>query len=164
MSSSTAAASAPASPYGTNCAPGTSGSNGVRLPSWPVIDSAPIVRPWKPPSAATTVPRPVRRASLNAASFASVPELAKNTRPPRVPAGSSSASSRSARRTVGSFMTRLLVCPEHVDLGADRRRPLRGGRGPSEFTAIPATRSRYSRGVVPDPRFAATHQGERRRP
>ena len=156
MSSSTAAASAAASPYGTNCVPGTSGANGVRLPSWPVIDSAPIERPWKPPSPATTVPRPVRRASLNAASFASVPELAKNTRPPRVPAGSSSASSRSARRTVGSFMTRLLVCPSTATWALTA--PTTAGCAcPSALTAIPATRSRYSRPAssqtrVPRPR------------
>ena len=44
-----------------------------------VSASAPMVRPWKPPSAATTWVRPVRRVSLNAASLASVPELVKNT-------------------------------------------------------------------------------------
>ena len=45
-----------------------------------------MVRPWKPPSAATTWVRPVRRVSLNAASLASAPELEKNTsRPGRRP-------------------------------------------------------------------------------
>ena len=43
--------------------------------------SAPIVRPWKPPAAATTSVRPVRRVSLKAASLASAPELAKKTLP-----------------------------------------------------------------------------------
>ena len=40
-----------------------------------------MVRPWKAPSVATTWVRPVRRVSLNAASLASAPELAKNTLP-----------------------------------------------------------------------------------
>ena len=40
---------------------------------------APVVRPWKAPSAATMPVRPVRRASLMAASSASAPELQKNT-------------------------------------------------------------------------------------
>ena len=40
-----------------------------------------MVRPWKPPSAATTWVRPVRRVSLNAASLASAPELVKKTLP-----------------------------------------------------------------------------------
>ena len=39
----------------------------------------PIERPWKAPSIAISFVRPVRRVSLNAASLASVPELAKNT-------------------------------------------------------------------------------------
>ena len=41
--------------------------------------SAPVVRPWKAPSAATMPVRPVRRASLMAASRASAPELQKKT-------------------------------------------------------------------------------------
>ena len=48
-----------------------------RLAGWPVSASAPMVRPWKAPSAATTPVRPVRRAILNAASLASAPELAE---------------------------------------------------------------------------------------
>ena len=65
--------------------------------------AAPNVRPWKPPRKATIPGRPVtRRASLRAASIASLPELRKKTesmrvgerRPPaRGPAG------RSARRS-----------------------------------------------------------------
>ena len=56
--------------------PGTSGSNGARFAGWPVIDSAPIVRPWNEPSSATSPERPVAlRAHLIAASTASVPEL-----------------------------------------------------------------------------------------
>ena len=56
--------------------PGTSGSNGARFAGWPVIESAPIVRPWNEPSSATSPVRPVAlRAHLIAASTASVPEL-----------------------------------------------------------------------------------------
>ncbi len=40
-----------------------------------------MVRPWNAPSHAMIRGRPVRRASLNAASLASAPELQKNTRP-----------------------------------------------------------------------------------
>ena len=50
---STAAASASTSPYGTWVTSPGSGSNGARLAGWPVSASAPMVRPWKPPSAAT---------------------------------------------------------------------------------------------------------------
>jgi hypothetical protein len=66
-----------------------------------------MVRPWNAPSAATTVGRPVRRAILKAASFASAPLLAKNTRPSRPV----NASSRSARRSDGSLATRFEVWP-----------------------------------------------------
>ena len=66
-----------------------------------------MVRPWKPPLVATTWVRPVRRESLNAASLASAPELAKKTRPGR-PA---SANSSSARATGGSATKRLETCP-----------------------------------------------------
>ncbi len=46
-----------------------------------VSAAAPIVRPWKPPSNATIVDRPVAwRASRTDASTASEPELTKNTR------------------------------------------------------------------------------------
>ena len=76
--SSTAASSASLSPYGTQRMSPGSGSNGSRYASLDVSASAPIVRPWKLPSAATTVVRPVRRVALNAASLASAPELVKN--------------------------------------------------------------------------------------
>ena len=56
--------------------PARSGSNGARFAGWPVIESAPIVRPWNEPSSATSPLRPVAlRAHLIAASTASVPEL-----------------------------------------------------------------------------------------
>ena len=80
VSSPTAAARASTSPYGTWLTSPGSGANGACLVGCPVSASAPIVRPWKPPCAATSLVRPVRRESLNAASLASVPELQNNTR------------------------------------------------------------------------------------
>ena len=59
-----------------------------------------MVRPWKEPSIATTLVRPVSLVSLNAASLASVPELVKNT---RVGSTSVMAASRSASRIWGSL-------------------------------------------------------------
>ena len=56
-----------------------SGSKGVRFAGWPVIESAPIVRPWNEPCRATISGFSVDfRAHLIAASTASVPELQKN--------------------------------------------------------------------------------------
>src|SRR5579875_3727930 len=84
QSASTAAASASASPNGTNLAVTPNGPNGSRIEALPVIASDPMVRPWNPPSAATITGRDGpwrRRTSLSAASLASVPVLAKNTRP-----------------------------------------------------------------------------------
>src|SRR5579875_1314422 len=80
--SPTAAASAAGS-FSATTKPGTSGANGACLDSWGVADSAPKVRPWKA-SRRTTISPPgrARRASLIAASFASAPELQRNTLPP----------------------------------------------------------------------------------
>ena len=47
VSSSTAAASASTSPYGTWVTSPGSGANGACLAGWPVSASEPIVRPWK---------------------------------------------------------------------------------------------------------------------
>ena len=72
---------ASASPYGTNLAPGTSGSKGSLYFSLCVILNAPMVLPWKQCSVAMKPLLPVFfRASFMAASMDSVPELAKNTR------------------------------------------------------------------------------------
>ena len=71
---------APVSPNGTWLIFFNSGLNGSRFAGWPVIDSAPIVRPWNAPSVATIRFRPVNRESLIAASLASAPELQKKTR------------------------------------------------------------------------------------
>jgi len=73
-----------------------------------VSDREPIVRPWNPFAATTTCWRPVSRESLKAASFASAPELQKNTRAAGMPV---SATSRSARSMAGCVATRLLVWP-----------------------------------------------------
>ena len=67
------------SPYLRNFTPGSSGSNGAALPGCPVMESAPIVLPWKLFVKATILDFPVRREALIAASFASAPELQKNT-------------------------------------------------------------------------------------
>ena len=96
--SSTARASASLSSRGTTLKPGTSGANGACLDSCGVAESAPIVRPWKPPSSTTKSPPAWRRrAILSAHSIASVPELVKNTRPP-----SEQSTSRFASRIAGS--------------------------------------------------------------
>ena len=46
-------ASASPSPNGTNVTGPGSGAKGSRFGGFPVTDKAPIVRPWKDPSAAT---------------------------------------------------------------------------------------------------------------
>ena len=81
-----------------NAMPGTSGPKPSHFDGCPVADSAPSVRPWKPPSSATMRVRPVAlRAILSAASFASAPELQKNACAPP------SRSERSpASRSIGS--------------------------------------------------------------
>ena len=83
-----------------NRTPGTSGSNGARYLSFHVMESAPIVRPWKARSKATNSVRPsgppMRRANFIAASTASVPELQKKTFD-----GNASPASRSASACVG---------------------------------------------------------------
>ncbi len=93
VSPSTASAIAAPSSRATTEKPGTSGANGACLASCGVADSAPIVRPWKPPSITTKLP-PARwrRASLSAHSTASVPELQRNALPPSDPAVNRSAS------------------------------------------------------------------------
>ena len=80
-----------------------------------------MVRPWKPPSAAMTSGRPVRRAILKAASLASAPELQKNTRLGR-PASSSSRSASATcgrrREEVGDVAERRAADGDRLD---DRR-------------------------------------------
>ena len=61
------------------------GSSGPKPARWRIFElvseSAPMVRPWKPPSKAMIPGRPVwKRASLMAPSTASVPEFVRKTR------------------------------------------------------------------------------------
>ena len=106
----------------------------------PVSASAPSVRPWKPSSAATTHVRRAGagRASLSAASLASVPELQKNTRPPARP---SRPSSRSASATPGSCTKRLEVCAR-VATWRVTASTSAGCAWPRDVTAMPPSRSR----------------------
>src|SRR2546422_1449374 len=61
--------------------PGTRGSNGLRYSGRSVAASEANSRPWNEPVKATISDFPDHlRANLNAASFASAPELQKNTR------------------------------------------------------------------------------------
>ena len=108
VDSSTAAASAASSPYGTTVTSPGSGLNGSCFAGCAVRASAPIVRPWKELCATTMRVRPVRRAILKAASFASAPELQKNTRADGSP---TICTSLSASRMAGSVACRLLVWP-----------------------------------------------------
>ena len=65
--------------------PPGSGSNASRMCGLPVRASEPIVRPWNPSTSASTrvraPPELLSRASLNAASFASAPELPNQALP-----------------------------------------------------------------------------------
>ena len=111
-------------------------------PPCEVSASAPIVRPWKPPSATTTWVRPVRRVSLNAASLASVPELVKKTLP-SAGALPSSPSSFSASSTWGSLVKKLEMCPS-VPSWLVTASTSAGWAWPSALTAMPPRRSTYS--------------------
>ena len=123
-----------------------------------------MVRPWKAPSVATTWVRPVLRVSLNAASLASAPELAKKTLP-RVVAAERESSRQSARRgaTCGSvakkFETWPSVCSWAVTASTSA-----GWAWPREFTAMPPSRSRYclpasSQTYAPSPRVSTSLGG-----
>ncbi|SHU71775.1 Uncharacterised protein [Mycobacteroides abscessus subsp. abscessus] len=100
--------------------------------------SDPMVRPWKAPSAATTLVRPVRRVSLKAASLASVPELQRKT----LPGTPSRATSASESSMAGPVAYRFDVWPrvESCWVTASMTDWL---RCPSTLTAIPPNRSRY---------------------
>ena len=102
-----------------------------------------MVRPWKLRSAATITGRPgpaMRRTSLIAASLASAPELAKKTRP----SAPSRARMRSASSISRSCRNRLEVCATSATWRLTAS-TMAGWACPSELTAIPAIRSRYSR-------------------
>ena len=155
----TAPLRASASPYGTKTTGPGRGSNGVRLAGWPVMASAPRVRPWKEPSAATQPPPGrSRRESFRAASLASAPELVNSTRlsgpePTR-------AWSRSASSMPGACAARLLVCPS-VATCLLTASTTAGWAWPSRLTAMPPSRSTYARPstsqtVAPLPRASTT--------
>ena len=83
--------------------PGTRGSNGLRYSGRSVAASEANSRPWNEPVKATISDFPDHlRANLNAASFASAPELQKNTR-----LANDRATSSSASRSPGSVRYRL---------------------------------------------------------
>ncbi len=122
--------------------PGTCGANSVSQPGLPLADIVARVRPWNASTKVTIscAPplwrRPHLRASLIAPSFASAPELAKNTRssgPCRV----SSAASRSAGALwkAGLGLISVAACAASASATA-------GGACPSAFTAQPCTQSR----------------------
>ena len=98
-----------------------------------------MVRPWKAPSAATMPVRPVRRASLMAASIASAPLLQKKTAEPS--GAPASESSRSASSTWGTEVKKFETCtswPACFDTAATSA----GWLWPRALTAMPPTRSR----------------------
>ena len=97
-----------------------------------------MVRPWKAFWAATMCGRPVRRAILNAVSFASAPELQNRTCESGV---SSSPCSRSARRSTGSWTKKFDTCPS-CWIWAVTAATTAGWAWPRAFTATPETRSR----------------------
>ena len=78
--------------------------------------SAPIERPWKAPSVAMILVRPVSRVILNAASLASVPELVKNTLASGRPV---IAASRLGQRHLGRGGEEVRDVPEGGDLAGD---------------------------------------------
>ena len=96
-----------------------------------------MVRPWKLPSAATMVVRPVRRVALKAASFASVPELVKNT----LPSAPISSSSFSASSICGVDVKKFETCPRVVSCVVTAS-TIAGWAWPSALTAMPPSRSR----------------------
>ena len=100
-----------------------------------------MVRPWKPPSAATTWVRPVRRVSLNAASLASVPELVKNTFAGPAPDQRRRASRRA--RPAAGLVKKLEMWPRVCSCSVTAATRA-GWPCPSALTAMPPSRSTYS--------------------
>src|SRR5437660_1053340 len=99
----TAWSTAAQSSRGTIRMPGTSGSSGFLYSGRSVAASVAKRRPWKLPLKATISLFPDHlRANLNAASFASAPELQKNTR-----SANDRATSSSASRSAGSVRYRF---------------------------------------------------------
>ena len=128
------------SPKGTNSTPAGIGSNGARLSGWPVMARAPMVRPWKPWLVAMIRRRPVMRASLNAASLASVPELQNITRVSSAPQPVSSMSFSASFR--GGSEAKMLDTWPNSATCFDTASTMAGLPWPRTLTAMPASRSR----------------------
>ena len=148
------AASSDSTSFGrANEIPGTSGPKPSHFDGCPVAESAPSVRPWKPPSSATIRVRPVAlRAILSAASLASAPELQKKARPPGKRSASSAGEPEHRLRPV-----EVRRVPEAVELlvgGRERRRRAMAetdNGDPGDEVEVLAAR------VVPDPAALAAH-------
>src|SRR5512134_163303 len=154
------------SPNGTVTNPGSIGSNPLWKSGCPVAESPPYVRPWNDPSSTTNsclppFPRSADhfRASLIAASFASVPLLQKKTFPPMV-ASERSLPTSAWTGTWNRLETcrRLLACTVIA-------RVTSGCVWPRSATAIPPRKSRYSlpsasKSRAPSPRTNATGNRE----
>ena len=118
--------------------PGTSGSKGFLYSGRSVAASVAKRRPWKLPVKATISLFPDHlRANLNAASFASAPELQKNTRSAKDRATSSSAS-----RSAGSVRYRFETWISPVASACSTASRTTGWLYPSALTPMPATKSR----------------------
>ncbi len=125
-----------------------------------------MVRPWKPPSAATTWVRPVRRVSLKAASLASAPELVKKTRPLVSTASTgevSSARSFSASSICGALAKKFEMWPRVPSCSVTAPTSA-GWAWPRALTAMPPRRSTYSLPSVshtwaPSPRTSVAFGG-----
>ena len=139
-----------------NATPGTSGPKPSHFAGCPVAESAPSVRPWKPPSSATIRVRPVAlRAILSAASFASAPELQKNACAAFEALGEQRGEPQHRLRPV-----EVRGMPEPVELllrGRERTRRTMAetdnGDPGDEVEVLPP-------GVVPDPAALAAHDRE----
>ena len=107
---------------------------------------APNVRPWNAPRNAMIPGRPVvRRASLSAPSIASDPEFMNRT----LSSGSGNvAARRRASSTVGSLKPIAWTGPISRSTWAWIAAVTRGCVWPSDVTAIPLAKSRYSRPAV----------------
>ena len=92
----------------------------------------------------TILVRPLIRVILKAASFASVPELVKNTLGSPVPLGSTSAPSRSAKLTWAGVAKKLDTWPKVASWPVIADSTV-GWAWPSALTARPDNRSRYFR-------------------
>jgi hypothetical protein len=111
-----------------------------RLPvcRFAVSASAPVLRPWKAPCAAMMPGRPVRRASLIAASIDSVPEFVKKTRDP---SEARRLQERLGELDLGAGGEEVGDVDDLANLLGDGGDEL-GWLWPSALTAMPASRSR----------------------